>query len=169
MARSKRNGRGSRRTRATRYADGSAIPANLLGLVPRQAPVSYVGDREHIRSLALLAFTELPTLAHAVLVTDVLGGVHGVRCFEEERGLHLCDVGVSMIGEVARLRFAVHLLYLSSATRAPAATPHEWDAMKLLHAEPPYLADALTVHVEHGQVLSLADRFAGERAHPQDN
>jgi hypothetical protein len=75
-----------------RYLDGTVIPPELLELTPPDPPVSFIGGLDHIRTIAVEVFSELPTLEHAVLIIDVIGGVHAVRCFEESRGLRLPEV-----------------------------------------------------------------------------
>ena len=59
-----------------RYADGTEIPAELLQQLPPDDAISYVGGTRHVRDLALIVFRDLSDLVDAVLVLDVLGGVH---------------------------------------------------------------------------------------------
>lgn len=168
MARSKRRGPNAGQRRPSRYVDGNAIPRELLALTPPTAPVSYLGGREHVRGLALQVFAELPELEHAVLVTDVLGGVHGVRCFEIERGLRLSEIADLVVAEVEDVGFPAHLIYLSRGTSVPNDASKQWNTMRFLHGEPPYLVDALIASPEHARVLSLANRFGRELA-PENN
>ncbi len=169
MAPSKRRGLGSgRRGRPSRFADGNAIPPELLALTPPDPAVAYLDGRDHVRSIALQIFAELPTLGHAVLVTDVLGGVHDVRCFGMERGLRLSEVADLVVMEVEDLPFAAHLIYLSRGATVPVDASIQLNTMRFLHAEPPHLVDALIVSPEVERVSSLADRVGAERA-PDNN
>jgi hypothetical protein len=151
------------------YADGSDIPPELLAQVPRERPVSYLGGRDHVRAIALEIFGELPTLAHAVVVTDVLGGVHGVRCFARDRGLRLDDVGDLVIEQIEDLTFAAHVLYLSHGDGVTSDLVRTWNSLRVAHGAPPFLTDAFIVSPERGRIWSLADRFAVERRRPRDN
>jgi hypothetical protein len=170
MARSKRRGRSARVGRPSRYADGSAIPSELLALVPPTAPVSYMGGREHVRSLALQIFAEMPELEHAVMMTDVLGGVHRVRCFEKGRGLRLSAVADLVVMEAEDLPFAVHLMYLSRGSTVPDDIATLWSTMRSLHhPEPPHLIDVLIVNSEDKRVSSLAELFGGWACRPENN
>ena len=169
MARSKRRRRSSGHGRPARFTDGNAIPPELLRLTPPERAVAYLGGRDHVRSIALQIFGELPTLGHAVLVTDVLGGVHGVRCFEMERGLRLSEVADLLVMDVEDLPFAAHLIYLSRGAGVPVDASKQWNTMRFLHAGPPHLVDVLIVSPDHERVSSLADRCATERAGPQNN
>jgi hypothetical protein len=146
--------------RPRRYADGTEIPAELLERLPPDEAISYVGGTPHVRDLALIVFRELPDLAHAVLVLDVLGGVHAVRCFERSRGLRLPEV-VSLVGpEVDDPPFVTALLYLTRGDRLPSDAATQLYELQWEHPNPPFLSDVLVVDSDRGIVWSLAERKA---------
>ena len=132
-----------------RYLDGSVIPPELLELTPPDPPVSFIGGLDHIRTIAVEVFSQLPTLEHAVLIVDVLGGVHAVRCFEESRGLRLPEVADRVIIEVEDLPYPMSLLYLTRGRGFPADASTQWNELLWRHAGPPFLADAVVV-AAHG-------------------
>lgn len=47
MARSNRSSRSARPEQPARFADGTAVPPDLLALVPPEPPATYLGGPEH--------------------------------------------------------------------------------------------------------------------------
>ena len=146
--------------RPRRYADGTEIPAELLEQLPPDEAVSYVGRTAHTRIPALTVFRELPELAHAALLVDVLGGVHAVRCFERSRGLSLLDVAPLVVSQFEHLPYPMALLYLTRGDRFPADAATQLYELQCEHPSPPFLSDVLVVDPDGGLVWSLADRRA---------
>ena len=156
MARNKRRGA----PRPRRYGDGTAIPSELLAQLPPDEPVSYVGRTPHTRDLALTVFRELPDLAHAVLLLDVIGGVHAVRCFELSRGLSLADVARLVVSQFAHLPYPMALLYLTRGDRFPIDAATQLYELQWEHPNPPFLSDVLVVDPDRGRVWFLSERPA---------
>jgi hypothetical protein len=172
MSRSKRrvaHRRRNARAEPRRYHDGTVIPAELLELIPPDPPVSFIGGLDHIGIIAVEVFSQLPTLEHAVLIVDVLGGVHAVRCFEELRGLRLPEVADRVVLEVEDLLYPMSLLYLTRGHGFPADASTLWNELLGRHAGPPFLADAVVVAAKDGRIWSYAERFARAVSVPRDN
>ena len=156
MARNKRRGA----PRPRRYGDGTAIPSELLEQLPPDEPVSYVGRTPHTRDLALTVFRELPDLAHAVLLLDVIGGVTR-SLFRTIAGLSLADVARLVVSQFEHLPYPMALLYLTRGDRFPADAATQLYELQWEHPNPPFLSDVLVVDPDRGRVWSCPN---GRRA-----
>ena len=114
-------------------------------------------ERRTRAMLALTVFRESPELAHAVLLVDVLGGVHAVRCFERSRGLSLVDVAPLVVSQFEHLPYPMALLYLTRGEQLPTDAATQLYELQWEHPSLPFLSDVLVVDPDRGLVWSLAE------------
>jgi hypothetical protein len=142
-----------------RYINGEPIPPELMELVPEQAAISYLNGRATLDPVAFALFGSEPTVRQLALVTDVLGGVHDFRVYEEHQDLTLHQVARLEHATFRSYPLPLGMIYIERGTGLPQDAEARWDDLQRQHCNSPFLVDVLVVSPDDHLIWSYAQRF----------